>query len=74
MERIDYLKRQAALLRGVAGTFDIPSIRNRLLALANECQILSRLIGSGARQRDRQPARLRPSAARSRVKRAATRR
>jgi len=45
MDRARYLNGQAALLRGVAGTFDVPSIRNRLLALANECQILARLVG-----------------------------
>lgn len=45
MERAEYLKGQAVLLRGIAGTFDIPSIRDRLLALANECQILARLVG-----------------------------
>ena len=41
MRRADYLKEQAALLRGIARTFDIESIRDRLLALANECEQLA---------------------------------
>ena len=57
MERAEYLKVQAALLRGIAGTFDIPSIRDRLLALANECQILARLVGADPPKGDRRRAR-----------------
>jgi hypothetical protein len=44
MERRDYLKAQAALLRGVAETFDIKSIKDRVLALADECEQLVTLI------------------------------
>jgi len=34
MGRIALLREQAALLRTVAGSFDIPSIRDQLIALA----------------------------------------
>jgi hypothetical protein len=47
MERRDYLKAQAALLRGVAETFDIKSIKDikdRVLALADECEQLVTLL------------------------------
>jgi hypothetical protein len=44
MERTQYLRAQAALLRGVAGTFDMQSIRDRLLALAQECEQLATLV------------------------------
>ncbi len=44
MQRADYLKEQAALLRGIARTFDIVSIRDRLLALASECEQLAGVI------------------------------
>jgi hypothetical protein len=38
MERRDYLKAQAALLRGVAETFDIKSIKDRVLAQEHQRQ------------------------------------
>ena len=44
MSRADYLREQAALLRGVAGTFDVRSIRDRILALADECVELAKLV------------------------------
>ena len=66
MERADYLKGQAALLRGVAATFDVPSIRNRLLALANECQILAQLVGKDLNERSPRRSRASASAARAR--------
>jgi hypothetical protein len=44
MERTDYLRAQAALLRGVAETFDIKSIKDRVLALAAECDQLVTLV------------------------------
>lgn len=46
MERAHYLREQGALLRGIARTFDIRSIRDRLLALAEECDQLARLVES----------------------------
>lgn len=45
MKRADYLKEQAALLRGIAQTFDdrdLSEIRERLLVLADECEELER--------------------------------
>jgi hypothetical protein len=51
MERRDYLKAQAALLRGVAETFDIKSIKDRVLALADECEQLVTLIDKEAKGR-----------------------
>ncbi len=44
MKRADYLREQASLLRGIAKTFDIRSIRDRILALAEECEQLARLV------------------------------
>jgi hypothetical protein len=41
MQRAHYLKEQAALLRGIAKTFDIESIRDRLMALASQCDQLA---------------------------------
>jgi hypothetical protein len=48
-QRASYLEEQAALLLGIAKTFDmktfdIQSIRDRLLALANECEQLAGVI------------------------------
>jgi len=69
MERRDYLKGQAALLRGVAATFDIPSIRNRLLALASECQILAQLVGKDLSERNARRSRASASPTGARRKR-----
>ena len=41
MQRAHSLKEQAALLRGIAKTFDIESIRDRLPGLASECEQLA---------------------------------
>jgi hypothetical protein len=54
MERTRYLKAQAALLRGVAGTFDVQSIRDRLLALAQECEQLATLVKKELEQATRE--------------------
>ena len=48
MSRADYLREQAALLRGVADTFDVRSIRDRILALAEECAQLAKLVEKSA--------------------------
>jgi hypothetical protein len=48
VSRADYLREQAALLRGVAGTFDVRSIRDRILALAEECVELAKLVEKSA--------------------------
>ena len=48
MSRVDYLREQAALLRGVAGTFEVRSIRDRILALADECVELAKLVEKSA--------------------------
>lgn len=42
--RTTHLKGRAAALRKVAGTIDIWSIRDRVLALAEECVQLARLM------------------------------
>jgi hypothetical protein len=42
MGRIALLREQAALLRTVAGSFDIPSIRDQLIALATHCEELAK--------------------------------
>jgi hypothetical protein len=44
MSRIDYLMGRAAALRDVAETIDIQSIRDRTLALSEECAQLAQLI------------------------------
>jgi hypothetical protein len=48
MTRVVYLRKQAALLRRIARTFDIRSIRDRILALAEECLQLAKLIEKSA--------------------------
>jgi hypothetical protein len=48
VSRADYLREQAALLRGVADTFDVRSIRDRILALAEECVELAKLVEKSA--------------------------
>jgi hypothetical protein len=45
MSRIDYLMGRAAALRDVAETIDIQSIRDRTLALSEECVQLAQLVG-----------------------------
>lgn len=42
--RTTYLKERAAALREVAETIDVRSIRDRVLALAEECVQLARLV------------------------------
>ncbi len=42
--RTRYLKRRAAALRKIADTIDVWSIRDRVLALAEECVQLARLV------------------------------
>ena len=42
--RIAYLKDRAAALQAVAETIDVRSIRDRVLALAEECVQLARLV------------------------------
>ena len=44
MRRTDYLNGRAALLRRVAKTIDVRSIRDRILALAEECAVLAKLV------------------------------
>jgi hypothetical protein len=44
MNRIDYLMGRAAALRDIAETIDIQSIRDRTLALLEECAQLAQLI------------------------------
>ncbi|HXA69029.1 MAG TPA: hypothetical protein VNW24_01180 [Stellaceae bacterium] len=45
MNRIDYLMGRAAALRDIAETIDIQSIRDRVLALSEECVQLAQLVG-----------------------------
>lgn len=44
MKRADYLRGRATLLRKVAATIDVRSIRDRILALAEECVQLAKLV------------------------------
>jgi hypothetical protein len=44
MTRVSYLKGRAAALRRIAVTIDIRSIRDRVLALAEECIELAKLV------------------------------
>lgn len=41
MERIAMLREQASILRALAGSFDIPVIRDRLVELADRCDELA---------------------------------
>ena len=45
MNRVDYLIGRAAALRDLAETIDIQSIRDRVLALSEECVQLAQLVG-----------------------------
>lgn len=45
MNRVDYLRGRAAALRDIAETIDIQSIRDRVLALSEECVQLAQLVG-----------------------------
>ena len=45
MNRVDYLMGRAAALRDIAETIDIRSVRDRVLALAEECVQLAQLVG-----------------------------
>ena len=50
MNRVDYLMGRAAALRDLAETIDIQSIRDRVLALAEECEQLAQLVGKPMRE------------------------
>jgi hypothetical protein len=50
MRRTDYLNGRAALLRRVAKTIDVRSIRDRILALAEECAVLAKLVEKTTRE------------------------
>jgi len=41
MTRRDRLREQAEILRNLASSFDIPTIREELLALAKKCEALA---------------------------------
>ena len=61
MSRTKYLEGRAAALRKLAKTIDIRSIRDRVLALAEECMQLARLIETRGPERNaRSDTRLRP--------------
>ena len=70
MNRGDYLRSRAALLRKVAKAIDIRSIRDRVLALAEECLVLAKLVEktdvapAAARARSRERSKARPKRAR----------
>ena len=49
MERIAILREQALVLRTLAGSFDIPAIRDRLLELADRCDELARSLEESRR-------------------------
>jgi hypothetical protein len=44
MERIAQLREQAAILRMLANSFDIPNIRDKLLDLAERCEVQAKSI------------------------------
>ena len=74
MTRVNYLKHQATLLRRIAKTFDIRSIRDRILALAEECVQLAKLLEkSAAEERARRPSARASARARVRTKRSRAR-
>jgi hypothetical protein len=55
MTRVDYLKGRAAVLRRVAKTIDVRSIRDRVLALSEECVQLAKLVEKETRKEPRGP-------------------
>jgi hypothetical protein len=44
LERIAQLREQAAILHALAGSFDIPNIRDQLLDLAERCEVQAKSI------------------------------
>ena len=59
MKRVDYLREQAALLRGIAKTFaadDLLSFRDRLQALADELEKLANDISASVQKTESQSA------------------
>jgi hypothetical protein len=52
MERVAMLREQASILRKLAGSFDIQSIRDRLLDLAARCEELARSMEENSRAAD----------------------
>jgi hypothetical protein len=50
MERIAILREQASVLRLLAGSFDIPAMRDQLLDIAARCEALARTIEQSLRQ------------------------
>jgi hypothetical protein len=50
MERITILREQASVLRLLAGSFDIPAMRDQLLDIAARCEALARTIEQSLRQ------------------------
>jgi hypothetical protein len=63
MTRVHYLKGRAAVLRRVAKTIDVRSIRDRVLALAEECVQLAKLV-----EKDMREERTKSAAATSRLR------
>ena len=59
MKRAESLKEDASLIREVAWSLSMPRMRDKLLALAEECESLA--VGNGktgrARRKSRRPAR-----------------
>jgi hypothetical protein len=53
MTRVHYLKGRATVLRRVAKTIDVRSIRDRVLALAEECVELAKLVDKETRAEPR---------------------
>jgi len=56
MERIAMLREQASILRALAGSFDIPLIRDRLLELAERCDELASSIAENPQAAGIKPA------------------
>jgi hypothetical protein len=48
MERITILREQASVLRLLAGSFDVPAMRDQLLDIAARCEALARTIEQSA--------------------------
>lgn len=56
MERITILREQASVLRALAASFDIPTMRDRLLELAARCDALARSLEENPQAAGLKPA------------------
>ncbi|HLI10543.1 MAG TPA: hypothetical protein VKY65_02995 [Alphaproteobacteria bacterium] len=52
MRSVEALREQAEIMRGLAETFDMPAIKEKLLALAAQCEALANDLEAEAARRE----------------------